>query len=66
MKIHFYNNFYLRGKKVYIKWNKCLKIYKEKYRDDYENLMRCLNGNLSLVNSLVFSLEFCYNLLGKF
>ena len=36
----FYNNFYLRGKKAYIKWNKSLKIYKQKYPEQYHYLMK--------------------------
>lgn len=42
----FYNNFYLRGKKAYIKWNKSLKIYKQKYPEQYHYLMKCLNGEV--------------------
>lgn len=43
----FYNNFYLRGKKSYAKWNKTLKLYKERYSRDYNNLVKCLNGELN-------------------
>lgn len=43
----FYDNFYCRGKRKYSKWVKLLKEYKEKYSDDYNYLMKCINNEIN-------------------
>lgn len=53
----FYNHFYLRGKKVYAKWSKALKIYKEKYGEDYKILINCLNGELNFDSLNQYEIE---------
>ena len=53
----FYNNFYTRGKKSWFKWNKMLKEYKNKYISDYENLMKCLDGELDYCALNDFEIE---------
>ena len=40
----FQNNFYKRGKKEYSKWKKSLKLYSQKYADEYNYLMECIDG----------------------
>lgn len=44
----FKDNFISRGKKAYDKWNRVLKLYKEKYPSDYNKFVKALNGELDL------------------
>ncbi len=53
----FKKNFYNRGKRVYANWNKLLKIYKEKYFDDYQLLSKCLANEVDFSSLNNYEIE---------
>lgn len=53
----FYDNFYKRGEKQYRRWNKKLKEYKEKYLNEYNYLMKCLNDELDFTSLDSYKIE---------
>ena len=53
----FRDNFVKRGKNAYLRWNKLLNKYKEKYPSDYKVFIDAINGNLNLDELESYSCE---------